>query len=145
MLRVPRPALHLTRVAASVERQEVCRLPAQPSCHVDFIRVSSEVYQCASLEAEQGRAGVTVALILLHGVTPVLARARVLQFAGCDRQAVHCEQQVYRVVLSGMTWHLPGHGRLVFGVKREDLFVQAVSRLEVSQAERLPVELEAVP
>src|ERR1019366_3690919 len=116
MLWVPGPALHFAGMAASVERQEVSCLSAQPSCHVDFIRVGGEVYQGASLETKKSCARITVGLILPHGVPPVLTRARILQFTGCNRQAVNCEQQIHRVVLSGMARNLPGHGRLVLGV-----------------------------
>ena len=58
------------------------------------------MHQRARLEAEQRRARVAVLLVLPHGMPPALAGAGVLQLAGGDRQAVHREQQIHRVVLA---------------------------------------------
>ena len=113
MLRITRSAYDLPRMAASVEWQEVRLPPRQPRRHVDLVRVGGEMHQRPFLEVEQRRARIAVLLVLPDRVTPVLARAGILQFDGGHRQPVHRQHHVERAVVAGMTRHLPRHGQPV--------------------------------
>ena len=144
MLRIAGAALNLAWMAAAVEGQKVGVRAAQPRRHLHLVRIGGEVDQGARLEAEERRARVAVLLVLAHCVSPVLTCAGILQLAACDRQPVHREQDVQRVVLARMTEYLPRDRELVLGVKRQDLLVEAVRRLEIRETEGLAIELEAV-
>ena len=145
MLRIARSALHLAGMAAAIERQKVRALPLQARGHVDFFRIGGEVHQSAFLEAEETRPRVAVRLVLRHSVPPRLSRSGILHFAGSHGQAIHGKKQINCVMLPGMAWYLPRDGELILGVTRQHFIVQAMSGLEVSHAEGLAVELEAVP
>ena len=108
---------------------------------------SGSAAKCTSarvLKPKSGARGSRSRLVLLHGVPPVLAGAGVLELAGRDRQTVHREEQIDRVVLAGMAGHLARDRQPVLGVERQHLVVQPVRGLEVGQPEGLAVELEAV-
>src|SRR6266446_9324614 len=96
VLRVARTADDLARMTAAVERQEVRRVSRQPGGHVDLVRVGGEMHERPSLELEQWNARVAVFLELADGMTPVLARAGILQLNGGDRQTVHGQNDVRR-------------------------------------------------
>ncbi len=111
---------------------------------MDFVGVGGEVHHRPRLELEQRRLRVAVFLILLSRVAPVLPGPGILQLAGRDRQTVQRKHHVHRVVLAGMAGHLPGHREAVLAEEREHVVVEGVRRLEIREAERLTVELEAV-
>ena len=131
-------------VAAAVERQEARAGAGEARRHVDLVGVGGEVDEGAPLEAEERRAGVAVLLVLADGVAPVLAGHRVLEFARRHRHAVEREDEVERVLLARVARDLPRDGQLVALEAREGVRVEAVRRREVREAERLPVEAEAV-
>ena len=92
-------AFNLSRLAATVERQELCRAARKPRRHVDLVRVGREVHEDAGSEAKQRRTWIPVRLVLTHGMAPALAGARILQLTDGDRQTVQREHEIDGVVL----------------------------------------------
>ena len=143
--RIPLAADDLSRMAATVERQEERLLSRQPRRHVDLVRVGGEMHQRPLFELKQWRAWVAVLAVLLHRLPPALPRAGILQLHGRHREAVHCQHHVERAVVAGMTRHLSRHREPVLTHLCQQLEVRPVRRLEVGEAKRLPVKLEPVP
>jgi len=123
-------------MTAPVERQEMRLLARQPSGHVNLVRVRSEMYQRPLLEFEQRRARVAVFLELPHGMTPVLARAGILQFDRCHREPVYRQRHVQRAIVGGMTRRLARHRQPVLAEQLQHLVVRAVRGLEVGEGGR---------
>ena len=88
VLGIARAAPDGSRMTAPVERQEESLGPGNMGSHVDFIGIGGKVDQCPLFEIEQRRAGVAILFVLLDGVAPVLAGARILQLTGGHRQQI---------------------------------------------------------
>ena len=106
MLRVASAALNRAGLATAVERQEMGRLLLQASRHVHFVWICGEMHQRPLFELKQRRVRIAVVLVLFSCMAPALPCAGVFQLAGRDRQAIHGEDQIHRVVLIGVTEHL---------------------------------------
>jgi hypothetical protein len=143
--RIARAALDFAGMTPPIERQEESLLTCQPRGHVDFVGVGGKMHQRPAFELEQWCARVAIYLVLLHRMTPALARARILQLARRHRQAVDGENHVHCAVIIRMTRHLSGDRKKILLVQRQHVEVQAVRRFEMRQPECLPIKLEAVP
>ena len=131
-------------MAAAVEGEKIRFRSLQPGRHVNLVWIGGEVDEGALLEREQRRPGITVVPVLRHGVEPGLAGGRVFDLDCGDRESVNRKQQVHGRVGGRVTRHLPGDGEPVLAVEPVQLVVEPVRGLEIGQAKRLAVELEAV-
>ena len=93
MLRVAGAAFNLARLAAAIERQEMCLGTRKPCRHVDLVRIGREMHQGAGFEAKERRTGVAVLLVLAHRMAPALAGTRILQLTGGYRKTIQREHE----------------------------------------------------
>ena len=109
---------------------------------------SGSAAKCTSarfLNSNNGARGSRSSLYWRTALPPALARAGILQLDGGHRQPVHRQHHVERAVVAGMTRHLARHRQPVLAEQFQHLVVRAVGGLEVGEAKRLPVKLEAMP
>ena len=61
-------------VRALIERQEVCRSPLQPGCHIDVAQVNGEMNKNPLIKGKNRILAGSVELILIDGIRNILPR-----------------------------------------------------------------------
>jgi len=145
VLGIARPALDLARVAAPVKGSEKGAVTCQAGGHIDLVRVHGKMDKGPFLEFEQWRARIAVMLILMDGMAPILAGARIFQLASGHRQTVQGHHQIHGAMIRRVTWHLAGHGQLITAIACQHFGVETVGRLKISRLEGFAVKLEPMP
>lgn len=133
-----------TSVVSLVEGEEVRGGTRQAGGHPGFVGIDSEVHQGPFLELEDEIVRIPVPLVLLHRVLPGLAGEGILQFHSHDRDAVHPENHIERVVVAGRIPHLTGDGQPIGCIQPPGLGVQAACRGEIRYVEEFSEGLESM-
>ena len=111
---------------------------------MDFVGVGGEVDEGTPLEAEDRCVRVAVLPVLANGMAPRLTGHQVLEFTCRHRHTIEGKDEVERIFLARMAWHLPRYGELVALETRQGVRIEAVRRCEEGEVKPPPVELETV-